>query len=207
MYSAFTKEQVKVFVGKFGDTIVKTIANQGLFFPAVIGQLTVESKWGASDLSAKYGNYGGIQATGSQFSSGKVTLDTSEYVNGKLVPAREDFATYDSFANFMADYVRVLHLPHFINAGVFSAPSPSEQVLAIGKGGYSTADPAKYLSFAQGRIEACIDSYPWGKIDSTVPNPGEIPGSAGGMMGAIMASVNSSLSGVLGNGSKLQPIF
>lgn len=171
MYSEYTKEQVKKFVGLYGDIIIEGITNKGLFFPAVVGQLTVESRFGASDLSAQHNNYGGIKTTGSVFSSGQVSMDTTEFVNGREIPAKQSFATYSDFKNFMADYVRVLALPSYVSAGVYTATDPYQQVLAIGKGGYSTRDPKQYLKFAEGRIDACIDLFAWGKINSQVPAP------------------------------------
>jgi flagellum-specific peptidoglycan hydrolase FlgJ len=175
MYSQYTKNQVKSFVGQYGEIIIAGITDTGLFFPAVVGQLSMESRWGTSDLSAKYNNFGGIKKTGSSFSSGKVMMDTTEYVGGKRVPMKQEFATYATFKNFVGDYVRVLQLPHFVKAGVFTAADPYQQVLAMGKGGYSTADPQRYLEDCKGRIEACLDQFQWGKIETKAVLPTQAP--------------------------------
>lgn len=211
MYSAYTKDQVKLFVGRFGDIIVKAITNQGLFFPAVVAQLTVESEWGTSDLSAKYNNYGGIKNTGSEFSSGSVKLDTTEVSNGREITAHEPFATYDDFNKFMSDYIRVLHLPNYVAAGVYSATDPSAQILAIGKGGYSSRDPQKYLTFAKGRIDACLDLYPWGRIETLAKAPDRPAQNATAKSSAIIQNtINGSLSSlfkVAGGNTAYQPVF
>lgn len=191
MYSPYTKEQVKKFVGTYGDAIIAAITNQNLFFPAVVGQLTMESKFGTSGLSANYNNYAGIKSTGSDFTTGKVSLDTIEIVNGKEIPMKQFFASYSTFENFMADYVRVLHLQHFVAAGVFTATTPYLQVLAMGKGGYSTRNPQEYLNLCKGRIDACIDLFPMGKIDTKATPPIETIGSA--LMIGIRSAISSSL--------------
>lgn len=192
MYSEYTKQQIKQFVTTYGDKIIQYITDQGLFFPAVVAQLTVESKWSTSGLSSRYNNYGGIKKTNSIYSNGSIKLDTIEIKNGQEVPANESFATYSDFDNFMKDYVRVLHLPSYIQAGVYASADPYDQVLAMGKGGYSTRDPKQYLTFAKGRIDACLDLYPWGKIVSTAPAPNaSIPTNT--FMIGIQSIINSVL--------------
>lgn len=192
MYSEYTKQRVKEFVTNLGPAVVQAITNTGLFFPAVIGQLTMESEWGESDLSAKYNNFGGIKNTGSIYSSGKASLDTTEVINGKEIPVKQDFAAYPDFKNFMNDYVRVLALPHYVAAGVYSATSPYNQVLAMGKGGYSTRDPQLYADRAKGRIDACIDQFPWGKINSAAPAP-VVEMQSSPFMSTIIGAITASL--------------
>lgn len=206
MYSDYTKQQVIDFFNRYGKSIVTSITNTNLFFPAVIGQLTMESKWGTSGLSADHNNFGGIKATGSQYSSGQVSLDTTEYSGGKLLNVKQSFATYADFDAFMKDYVRVLQLPQYINAGVYKAQTPEEQILAIGKGGYSTADPNDYLEKARGRIEAARDQYKFGKISTSVTSPTlvkDIPGSATNWAANIL---NGALGGAMIGTSPGKPV-
>jgi hypothetical protein len=206
MYSAYTKEQVKSFVDTYGNSIVRAITDQDLYFATVVAQLTVESQWAQSKLSTQYNNYGGIKNTGSMYSSGSVVLDTTEVSAGREIAAKGAFATYDDFDKFMADYVRVLHLPQYLSAGVYSAPDPYKQLLAIGQGGYSTRNPQQYLDFGKSRIEACLDMYPWGKISSGAPTPAIQPK---GPLAAAAATVNGVLDKAFaGMGAKTyQPVL
>jgi hypothetical protein len=196
MYSAYTKEQIKNFFNRYGESIIGNITDTDLFFPGVIAQLSMESKWGTS---APKNNFAGIKATGSQFSSGSQLLDTTEYIGGKRVAVKQSFATYATFDNFMRDYIRVLRLPNYVAAGVYRATTPEEQILAIAKGGYSTADPMRYLNDCRGRIEAARDEWKFGKISRSVTAPtvqeplGDSSMSTlrSGIMGSITASIGS----------------
>lgn len=199
MYSQYTKDQVRAFVTRFGSIIVPAITDSGLFFPTVIGQLTMESDWGQSDLSAKYKNYAGVKNTGSLYSSGKVALDTTEVINGNEISVKAYFATYDDFKSFINDYVRVLALSQYVAAGVYTATSPYNQILAIGQGGYSTRDPQTYADNAKGRIDACIDQFPWGKISSGASNPTAPAGNTLSLgVEAIMNSIKGTISSSIG---------
>lgn len=193
------------FFNKYGKSIIENITDTDLFFPAVIAQLSVESKWGASGLSTQHNNFGGVKATGSQFSSGKASMDTTEYVNNKLISVKQDFAKYPDFDNFMKDYVRVLKLPQYVNAGVFTAATPEDQILAMGKGGYSTTDPNRYLNDCKGRIEAARDEYKFGKISTKVSQPTVVStawSSNTGLLANTQNSINNALSG-----AGLKPIW
>jgi hypothetical protein len=167
-YSKYTKDQVIKFVADHGDDVIAAITDKGLYFATVIGQLTVESKFGAS---APGNNYGGIKASSTPFSSGIQMLDTTEEINGNDIRVKAAFATYTDFKKFMADYVYVLGLPSYISAGVYKATNAKDQLLAIAQGGYATRDPGVYLYNASGRIEACQDNFPWGKVSAAVAAP------------------------------------
>jgi hypothetical protein len=199
MYSEYTKQQIQAFFDHYGPAIIEGITDSGLFFPAVIAQLSMESKWGTSSPG---NNFAGIKATGSIFSSGSQSLDTTEYIGGKRVPVKQKFATYADFSLFMKDYVRVLKLDRYVNAGVYLAQNPYDQILAIAKGGYSTADPKRYLNDCRGRIDAALDIYKFGKISSTVSEPTVVDNQAAGGAGTLagsLATINGAIANSLSN--------
>lgn len=162
MASAYTKQLIKSFVTQHGVDIVETIANTGLFFPAVVAQLSVESANGTSNLAINANNYGGIKGN----ASNGILTTTLEY-DGKI-PTRVYFKKYNSFRDFMIDYVRILREPRYISAGVYTASTPEEQIRRMVEGGYATATPDGYLaSGVADRIEATQDIYEIGKIGNT----------------------------------------
>ena len=141
------------------------IVDTGLFFPAVVAQLSVESENGTSDLAADYNNYGGIKGD----ASNGVLLDTTE--GNSRTASKAYFRKFDSFPDFMSYYVDNLRQPRYIDAGVFQATSPEDQITKMVQAGYSTMTPKSYLaSGVQDRINATRDLMPFGLIVST-PQP------------------------------------
>lgn len=162
MYSAYTASLIKSFVALHGADIVNSINNTGLFFPAVVGQLSVESANGTSSLAQNYNNYGGIKGD----AQNGVALSTTEGNNKTASVAY--FKKYDSFAEFMIDYVSNLQSDKYVNAGVFTATSPEDQITKMVEAGYSTMTPSAYLAGGvQDRIDATRDIFQLGTISST----------------------------------------
>ena len=159
MASEYTKSLIKSFVQEHGQDIIHAINNTGLFFPAVVAQLSVESKNGTSYLSQAANNYGGIKGN----SSNGIQLDTVE--GNSRVPSKAWFKKYDDFPEFISDYVDQLQSDRYINAGVFTATSPEEQITRMVQAGYSTMSPKAYLATGvQDRINATRDIFKLGKI-------------------------------------------
>ncbi len=159
MASAYTKQLIRSFVTQHGADIVETIANTGLFFAAVVAQLSVESANGTSGLAIRANNYGGIKGN----ASNGILMNTLEY--DSKIPTKAYFKKYASFRDFMIDYVSILRQQRYINAGVYVATTPEEQIRRIVEGGYATASPDGYLaSGVEDRIEATQDIYQIGKI-------------------------------------------
>lgn len=148
-----------------GD-IIDAITDTGLFFPAVVAQLSVESDWGTSGLATSANNYGGIKGSSG---SGSVLLDTTEMVNGVRVPHRAYFKKYSSFSDFMQDYVQLLTSGNYAASGALAAPTPEDQITKFVQAGYSTMTPKHYLKSGVGdRIKATQDQFPLlGRISSS----------------------------------------
>lgn len=157
MASTYTKSLIKTFVSQYGTDIVNAITDTGLFFPAVVGQLSVESTNGTSGLATDLFNFGGIKGT----SSNGVAYDTSEFVDGSNRKVKQYFRKFENFPAFMEYYVSNLKSPNYIDAGVFSATSPEQQIIAMVDGGYSTRSANDYMAGGvQDRINACRDVFP-----------------------------------------------
>lgn len=195
MYSEYTKNMMADFGDRYREPVCRNLLDSGLFLPAVMGQLSAESNWGQN---APGNNFAGIHSTGSAFSSGTQTLDTTEVVNGARISVKGTFATYADFDNFLKDYIRVLKLASYVNAGVYTAATPEDQVLAIARGGYSTLSPVAYLNQCRGRIEAARDLWKIGKISSSVTEPTVVDAqTATSLMAGISSAVQGSTLGSL----------
>lgn len=90
----------------------------------VMAQAAVESDWGTK---APGNNLFGIKGPGQQ-------LDTTEFIDGKMVPVKASFRSYESPAHSFADYA---NLPIIQKVG--AAGDVNAQLTALGKSGYATA--------------------------------------------------------------------
>ncbi len=169
MASEYTKSLIKSFVTLYGADIVRAINNTGLYFPAVIALLSVESANGTSDLAIRANNFGSIKGD----SSNGIVMDTTE--GNSRTPSRAYFKRYDNFNQFISDFVNVLHEDRYVNAGVFSATSPEDQITSMVLGGYSTMTPKAYLAGGvKDRINATRDIFGLGLISNNVPDSVDI---------------------------------
>ena len=175
MASAYTTSLIKTFLQQHFDDIITAIADTGLYFAAVVAQLSVESANGTSDLAATYNNYGGIKGD----SSNGVRMDTVETNN--RTPTQAYFKMYPNFKSFMDDYVANLTTnPRYINGGVFQATSPEDQISKMVTAGYSTLTPKAYLATGvQDRINATRSLFPFGTITSSDVAQNIVPQSNG----------------------------
>ncbi len=166
MYSDYLKQRVIGFVYKYGNDIIASIADTGLFFPAVVAQKILESGYGSSLLAAKYNNFGGIKNFGSlQGASGSVSMQ------GPYDSSPQPYAVFSTPAAGFRAYVDILHDPskNYASYGVFNASSPEEQILLIAQAGYVEGiPPDEYLSQMQDMINATRDVYGFGKISTNV---------------------------------------
>jgi len=163
MASAYTTSLIKTFLQQHFNDIITAIADTGLYFAAVVAQLSVESANGTSQLAAQYNNYGGIKGD----SSNGVRMDTTE--TNSRTPTVAYFKTYPNFKDFMDDYVANLTTnSRYVNAGVFQAASPEDQITRMVQAGYSTLTPKAYLATGiQDRINATRSLFPFGTITSS----------------------------------------
>jgi flagellum-specific peptidoglycan hydrolase FlgJ len=72
--------------------------------PVTVAQFLLESDWGRRGMG-EANNYFGIKARAGEPS---VTLETTEFVNGKPVKVAQQFRKYDSMADSFADHARLI---------------------------------------------------------------------------------------------------
>lgn len=126
---------------KFITPAAKVIAEKyGIPYKFIIAQTGVETGWGKSSLLQKYFNFGGIKAkAGEPF----VTMQTKEFVNGKMITVPQNFFKGKDIVDGLKKYVQILLLPRYKKA--FQYPNDAVKFATeIKKGGYAT-DP-NYVS-------------------------------------------------------------
>jgi len=129
------------FIEKFGPMVTTVSRGSGLFPSVTMAQAILESGNGNSSLSREAYNYFGIKADKS-WKGNFVVKPTTEYVNGKPVKVEAKFRAYGSPGEGFLDRVDFLKsMPRYKNAGVFIAPTPEAQAIALQKAGYAT-DPS-----------------------------------------------------------------
>ncbi|MCC6721747.1 MAG: glucosaminidase domain-containing protein [Bacteroidia bacterium] len=128
------------YITLYKSLAIKATQNTGLFPSVMLAQAIVESNNGNSLLASKYNNHFGIKASKS-WTGKKVNLNTREVINGYSVSEGDYFRIYDSVEDSYIDRVNFLKQnPRYVNAGVFSAKTPLQQLQALQSAGYAT-DP------------------------------------------------------------------
>ncbi|GAB2026449.1 glycoside hydrolase family 73 protein [Lactovum odontotermitis] len=111
----------------------------GILSSLTLAQACLESDFGQSLLSAKYYNLFGVKAYGN---APKISLDTKEYENGKLITIKGDFRVYQSWQESVE-----AHSQLFVNGvdwdpdkyqSVLAAPDYLKAALAVQAAGYAT---------------------------------------------------------------------
>jgi flagellum-specific peptidoglycan hydrolase FlgJ len=163
MYGLGTYNASKTFVKNYGVGVANAIKSTGLFFPAVMAQSALESGYGKS-IPPGSNNFGGIKyAPGLPGVIGYVAADTTEYKNGKAYKTVQKFSKFKDVESGFRAHVDVLLADRYKNARL-NAKTPEEQILMIAKAGYTTGNPAQYLSAMKGIIEAMRDISQLGRI-------------------------------------------
>ncbi len=162
MYGIATYNATKQFIKEYGVGIANAIKGSGIFFPVAIGQKAYESGYGKR-IPKGSNNFGGIKYNPKLDGViGFVTADTTEYIKGKKVNIKQNFAKFKDVESGIRGYVNVLKSPRYSRA--MAAKSPEEQILLIAQAGYTTAPPKKYADSLMPLIEAARDISKLGKI-------------------------------------------
>jgi flagellum-specific peptidoglycan hydrolase FlgJ len=163
MYGKATYNRIKEFTDKYGIGIAKSIANTGLYFPAVVGQSAYESGYG-DRIPPNSNNFGGIKYNPNLLGVvGYVESDTTEYINGVKKFVKQKFAKFKDVESGFKAHIQVLMADRYKSARL-NAKSPEEQILMIAKSGYSTTPPQTYLNNLKSLIEASRDYSKLGRI-------------------------------------------
>jgi flagellum-specific peptidoglycan hydrolase FlgJ len=87
----------------------------------VAAQAALESRYGESQLAKEANNLFGIKA-GKSWQGPVLKLPTTEFLDGKLVPAIANWRIYASWAECLTDYGNIIQLkPWFADAAVAGA--------------------------------------------------------------------------------------
>ena len=131
----------KDWIRKYYPIAAKVTAGTGIFPETMLAMAVVESQGKGSDgnfypglgLVAKTANnYFGIKNSSAWIGA---TIDLPTPGDADKIST---FRKYNSIADSIADFINFLKVnPRYTNAGVFSAPSYPEQIIAIAKAGYA----------------------------------------------------------------------
>jgi flagellum-specific peptidoglycan hydrolase FlgJ len=162
MPSKLAKDRTKLFIKNYGKDIATAIAGTGLYFSAVVGQKCGESAYGTSNLAKKYNNFGGIRNFGS--------------LQGAVGTTSSGYAIFRTPLDCFKVYVSQLQSPNkkYTKNGVFTAPSPEEQIKRMVNSGYSTTPASQYLSLCQSAIDSAREIVPLGRITNLTASLSQI---------------------------------
>lgn len=93
------------FIDKISPLAVIIAKEKGLYPSVMIAQAGLESGWGSSALALKYNN---LMGTKGAWQGNEVTLKTKEEVAGKDVQIRAGFSVYNSWADSLNHYGKML---------------------------------------------------------------------------------------------------
>jgi flagellar protein FlgJ len=103
--------KVDAFVDKMAAPAQAASAATGIPARFIVGQAALESGWGKGEIKNANGtsshNVFGIKAT-SDWTGKTVSAVTTEYINGKPRKVVQKFRAYDSYADAMTDYAKML---------------------------------------------------------------------------------------------------
>ena len=137
-------EAQKSFLAKVVDLAKAPAAAVGLSPVFVAAQAALESGWGKHEIRNTDGtsahNLFSIKA-GSGWTGATVDVTTTEYVNGAPVKRVEKFRAYESYADGLADYVKLLATNSRYKDAVAKGQDARGFSQALAKAGYAT-DPA-----------------------------------------------------------------
>ncbi|MCR9278814.1 MAG: flagellar assembly peptidoglycan hydrolase FlgJ [Pseudomonadaceae bacterium] len=132
------------FVAKVGSAIKRAVAGTPFQPIALLAQAALETGWGEKvmaagrDLSSH--NLFGIKA-GSSWQGETVSVESDEFMGGRMVSLRDEFRAYDSIEASVRDYVSLITGSSRYEQAVESAGEPRLYADALAKAGYAT-DPA-----------------------------------------------------------------
>ena len=131
----------KDWIRKYYPIAAKVTAGTGIFPETMLAMAVVESQGKGSD-----GNYypglGLVARTANNYFGNKASSAWKGATIDLPTPGDADkiskFRKYNSVSDSIADFINFLKVnPRYTKAGVFSAPSYPEQIIAIAKAGYA----------------------------------------------------------------------
>lgn len=154
------------FISRLLRPALQAAQSSGIHPHLILAQAALESGWGKREILTAEGkpshNLFGIKASGDW--QGKTTeITTTEYINGTPQKIKAAFRVYDSYAESLSDYARLLkNNPRYQR--VAQSSSAEQGAHALQAGGYAT-DPAyanKLINIIQqvkGNITQGVQAY------------------------------------------------
>lgn len=154
------------FISRLLRPALQAAQSSGIHPYLILAQAALESGWGKREILTAEGkpshNLFGIKASGDW--QGKTTeITTTEYINGTPQKIKAAFRVYDSYAESLSDYARLLkNNPRYQR--VAQSSSAEQGAHALQAGGYAT-DPAyanKLINIIQqvkGNITQGVQAY------------------------------------------------
>lgn len=135
-------KHITEFVNKMRDAVQVAAAETGIPAKLIMSQAALESGWGKREILLEDGttshNLFGVKASRS-WKGGVANITTSEFVNGKMVKMKQPFRAYDSYAESLTDYARLISTSSRYES-VLQASSAEEAARRVQEAGYAT-DP------------------------------------------------------------------
>lgn len=91
----------EAFIAKISAFAVKDMQLSRVPASLTIAQAALESGWGSSGLTVRANNLFGIKGSGP---AGSITVQTTEYINGKAVKINAAFRAYNNWGESVADH-------------------------------------------------------------------------------------------------------
>lgn len=134
---------IEDFVAQMAEPARQAAEKSGIPAKLILSQAALESGWGKREIRGEDGsnsyNLFGIKATPGW--KGKVVnIMTTEYVNGEPKKMMQPFRAYNSYAESLADYARLISQTERYSE-VMTAPDAKAAAVRIQEAGYAT-DPA-----------------------------------------------------------------
>lgn len=154
------------FISRLLRPALQAAQSSGIHPHLILAQAALESGWGKREILTADGkpshNLFGIKASGDW--QGKTTeITTTEYINGTPQKIKAAFRVYDSYAESLSDYARLLkNNPRYQR--VAQSSSAEQGAHALQAGGYAT-DPAyankliNIIEQVKGNITQGVQAY------------------------------------------------
>lgn len=167
------------FIYKIGRLIVSEGKARGYsVFSPIIAQAIIESRYGESELSAKYFNFFGLKC-GRGWKGGSVNMKTKEeYTPGKLTSTTGNFRTFRNMEEGVKGYFDFINTKRYQN--LKTAKTPLEYCTMIKADGYATS--ASYVD----TLMNCISKHNLTEFDGN-----DVPSFEKPQDGGVERTVNS----------------
>lgn len=136
------------FIAKIAPFAVENMRKDKIAASLTIAQAALESGWGSSGLTVRANNLFGMKGSGP---AGSVSMQTTEYVNGKPITVQANFRAYNNWGESIADHSQLIVNGVSWNPRIYSnviGATGKAAAQAIAAAGYAT-DPGYAAKLTQ----------------------------------------------------------